>query len=224
MAAAGGLAALLYSSPPWLVSTLIHCIGVGALAVISVAALPEAVDFKIASSFEGEEELDELVDIDLEELPELEVEEVSLDASPMKIEELITSEMVSVTSVTEIANSFQATDLATSGFGDAIEGDGKSNGKMSGATSSFFGAKTRGDRVVYIVDASNSMTKGRMETTLMEITRSVNAMQKQQSFYVIMYSDQAYPMFFPQGIDEMLPVTDTNKQKLGAWLNTVETC
>ena len=38
------------------------------------------------------------------------------------------------------------------------------------------------------------------------------------------YSDQAYPMFYPQSVMEPLAATRENKDKLFAWLRTVELC
>ncbi|MEM6655305.1 MAG: hypothetical protein AAF596_05835, partial [Planctomycetota bacterium] len=38
------------------------------------------------------------------------------------------------------------------------------------------------------------------------------------------YSDQVYPMFFPEQVDRLVPATRENKQKLSAWLGTVEMC
>lgn len=92
-----------------------------------------------------------------------------------------------------------------------------------GATS-FFGTPARANRVVFLVDNSGSMKQGRMETTLFELARSVEALGEKQEFYVVFYSDQAYPMFYPQSVLEPLAATRENKQRLYRWLETVELC
>jgi hypothetical protein len=92
------------------------------------------------------------------------------------------------------------------------------------AAAAFFGAKTRGDEFVFVVDNSNSMTKGRFETALIELARSVDAMTPRQKFYVIFFSDTAYRLFHPQPAPDLVPATDRNKQALKSWLATVQMC
>ncbi|TWT86319.1 hypothetical protein Mal64_38590 [Pseudobythopirellula maris] len=96
-------------------------------------------------------------------------------------------------------------------------------GAPSGSVS-FFGAESAADRVVYVIDNSGSMQRGRLETSLMELRRSIRQLSESQSFYVVVYSDQAYPMFFPDSTMEMLPATRPNQKKLIAWLGEVEMC
>ena len=88
----------------------------------------------------------------------------------------------------------------------------------------FFGTEARANRVVFLVDNSASMKQGRMETTLFELARSVEALSEKQEFYVVFYSDQAYPMLYPNSVMEPLAATRENKQRLYEWLDTVELC
>ncbi len=89
---------------------------------------------------------------------------------------------------------------------------------------SFFGAESRANRIVFVVDNSGSMQRGRMETTLMELDRAIKRLSTSQEFYVVFFSDQAYPMFFPQSVDEPIQATRPNKRKLNKWLHSVEMC
>ena len=89
---------------------------------------------------------------------------------------------------------------------------------------SFFGTPAKANRVVFLVDNSGSMKQGRMETTLFELARSVEAMTEKQRFYVVFYSDQAYPMLYPNSVMEPLAATRENKERLYQWLQTVELC
>ena len=77
---------------------------------------------------------------------------------------------------------------------------------------------------MFVVDNSGSMADGRMETTLMELQRSVEAMKEDQLFSIIFYSDQVYPLFYPESVTELVPATRENKQKVAKWLPTVEMC
>jgi hypothetical protein len=90
--------------------------------------------------------------------------------------------------------------------------------------SSFFGTRVQADRIVFLVDNSNSMDEGRFETALLEIGRSVQQLSAKQSFYVIFYSDDVYPMFHPDTVSDLVPATRENKQRLLAWLRSVPMC
>jgi hypothetical protein len=89
---------------------------------------------------------------------------------------------------------------------------------------SFFGTPAQANRVVFLVDNSGSMKYGRMETTLFELARSIDSLSEKQEFYVVFYSDQAYPMLYPESVMKPLPATKQNKERLYSWLYTVELC
>lgn len=106
------------------------------------------------------------------------------------------------------------------GFGTSL--DGLSSG--AGVETSFFGAKTVASTFVFVVDNSNSMGNGRFETALNELQKTVDAMKPSQSFYVIFYSDTAYPLFYPETVQKLQPATPANKQKLRYWLSKIPMC
>ena len=89
---------------------------------------------------------------------------------------------------------------------------------------SVFGVRTKGNRFMYVADNSNSMSKGRLEAAIQEIQDSVEMLKADQSFYVIFYSDTAYPLFHPKAAKTYVPATPENKEKLREWLKTVEHC
>ena len=68
------------------------------------------------------------------------------------------------------------------------------------------------------------MTKGRFETALNELMIAVSALTPKQRFYVIFYSDTAYPMMHPRPATQMVPANSRNKQQLYYWLQTVQLC
>jgi hypothetical protein len=115
------------------------------------------------------------------------------------------------------------------------EGDGKGEGAASAAGGaakpgggpgkvSFFGAEAEAERIVFVVDNSGSMQHGRMQVTLLELAASIRRLSESQHFYVVFFSDQAYPMFFPKNVMETLPATQENKKAAMQWLRTVEMC
>lgn len=116
--------------------------------------------------------------------------------------------------------------------GGASGGQGLGGGGGRGASgelarlgeTNFFGTPARANRIVFLVDNSGSMKQGRMETTLLELARSVEALGDKQEFYVVFYSDQAYPMFYPASEMQAVAATRENKQRFYQWLQTVELC
>ena len=68
------------------------------------------------------------------------------------------------------------------------------------------------------------MTKGRFHTALNELAKTVEQMTKDQYFYVIFFSDTAYPLFWPSPVSQLVPATRQNKERLHQWLYTVELC
>jgi hypothetical protein len=121
--------------------------------------------------------------------------------------------------------------LMAAGGGDEGPGRAVGGGRRGAASeearlgkTSFFGTPAQANRIVFLVDNSASMKQGRMETTVFELARSVEAMSDKQEFYVVFYSDQAYPMFYPASVMQPLAATRENKQRLYRWLPTVELC
>ena len=107
-------------------------------------------------------------------------------------------------------------ELGTLMAGAGAPGSGRPGGEVSDAV--FFGARSQGDRFVFVVDNSSSMNGGRLEAAIAELVRSVGAMSPRQSFYVIFVSDRIYPMFYPQVAADLLPATAPNKERLAEWL------
>ena len=99
-----------------------------------------------------------------------------------------------------------------------------SGGAADGAAATFFGRAGQGRSVCFICDNSNSYRDGSFHAILDELARAVDSLRPEQSFFVIFSSDAAYPLFHPAGADALQPATVENKQKLRAWLGTVEMC
>jgi hypothetical protein len=110
-------------------------------------------------------------------------------------------------------------------FGDGTGGLASYGTGLGGApTAQFFGTKIEGRRIVFVLDNSGSMQQGRLETVIAELMRSVESLAEDQEFYVVFYSDMAYPLFYPNPADNYIRPTERNKQRLAAWLDTVELC
>lgn len=120
--------------------------------------------------------------------------------------------------------------LAEVGGGGLGEGGKKRGGQggggqaSGGAATTFFGRVGQGRSVCFICDNSNSYRDGSFHAVLDELARAVDSLRPEQSFFVIFSSDAAYPLFHPFGAEALQPATVENKQKLRAWLGTVEMC
>lgn len=82
----------------------------------------------------------------------------------------------------------------------------------------FFGARSQGNRFVFVVDNSSSMKGGRLDQAVAELRRTVDALTPRQAFFVIFVSDQTYPMFYPQPALDLVPATGPNRARLALWL------
>jgi hypothetical protein len=101
------------------------------------------------------------------------------------------------------------------GFADALgSGADKMTGASEKTSASFFGSKQLASSFVFVIDNSNSMTKGRFETALNELAKTVMALNPQQSYYIIFYSDTAYGLFHPQTARNLVPATPRNTSGL----------
>ena len=110
-------------------------------------------------------------------------------------------------------------------FGDGIGGLAEfGTGLGSAPTAQFFGTKIEGRRIVFVLDNSGSMQGGRLETVIAELLRTVDSLKPDQVFYVVFYSDIAYPLFYPDPATDFIRPTDRNKKLLAEWLDSVELC
>lgn len=215
--------------PAWAISMLVHLVLLLVLGLITLAA-PSVADYAIiVASEDGEEPLEQMAEIDLsEDLENMEDLSPSLDAPSISESEM--SELTLATNVADVSDigpqavdqdSVSQINAIFSEDGTAMESLSDKVGKM---TASFFGSKAKGRRFVFVVDNSNSMQRGRFHTAVNELIRTVEQMEADQYFYVIFFSDTAYPLFWPSPVSQLVPATRKNKERLQQWLYTVELC
>jgi len=226
--------------PGWMISILAHMVLLLLLAFGTFVTLQNPTPLIASGAIEGvDDEFDALADLELEtvEIEDALLSEVAFETLATEVNELDIEPFDSLDfAAGSSADTMGATDLATLDVGSLMAGMGGADGEGDGAQgggpprsikpgeASFFGAKSRGNRFAFVVDNSGTMKQGRMETAFMELMRSVESMKGDQHFYVIFYSDQPYPLFYPESAEDMVPATRENKRKLGDWLATVELC
>lgn len=220
---------LRFLTGPVAVSSILHIIVFLTLALVLIGQLPQERPLSITASVsEDDESMEEAEAIEIESLQVEEFEQPVLDAlvdpGEIAIGDIalagdVTAEMADLGAgglVGDIGN------LAGIDLGSGLGGKDDGTGGFAGTT--FFGAKTAGNSFVFVVDNSISMGNGRFETALNELARAVDALGPKQQFYVIFFSDTAYMLFHPNPAPGLVPATDANKEKLRAWLYTVEMC
>lgn len=100
-------------------------------------------------------------------------------------------------------------------------GDNQESGGGGGAE--FFGVKSKGSRIVYVVDRSSSMEGAAFEKACRELLGSLQRLKPRQKFYVIFFSDRDYPMYSVLAPErELVAATRENKQRATAWIENME--
>ena len=113
-----------------------------------------------------------------------------------------------------VAAPFAGTGDPNGGQAEGQSGDG---GDGTGSVG-FFGVAARGNRFVYVVDASGSMADGgRFLRSRTELLRSLSSLESDQKFYVIFFNDRTYPLYYPRRYRKMVRATQSNKRRVEAW-------
>lgn len=218
------------AAPPWLVSLVVHAGILLCTALFTFATLPPTEHgFVIAEVFDEQEDaIEQFSEVEIEKLEEVELQELTLESSVVDAGMIdfgdIAAEVEPATAdVGDIQ--VEATTIGEIGALFGTEGKGMSSmDEGMKAAGSFFGVKSTGRKFVFVVDNSNSMGRGKFETALMEMVRTVEAMKPEQYFYVIFFSDTAYKLFHPNSVPRYVPATPENKEKLRVWLYSVQLC
>jgi hypothetical protein len=217
------------SAPPWLISTILHVIGLCILGLYTLASIPEEEKRVIlGSTIEEQEEFEELDEVTLE-VEEVEFENISSE-SITEMDPGATNFADVTAAVEASAEGTEKVKLAKTTTGEignmfGTDGEGFADiGEGLAGSGTFFGKKAQGNKFVFVVDNSLSMNRGRFVTALDELMKSISRMTEKQQFYIIFFSDTAYPMFHPNPAPGMIPGTERNKERVAAWLYTVERC
>ena len=98
--------------------------------------------------------------------------------------------------------------------GGAVDGDGNPFGKEDG----FFGIGDSGETLVYVVDCSDSMNDGgKWRRATKELVRALEELSYDQRYFIIFFSDGAYPM----DADAPIPATYEEVDHTRRWVNRI---
>lgn len=227
-----------------LISTSVHALALIVLALVFVTREAEPEPLMLTSSMAPSEALEEAPAIEIEPIapaepmPDLISEPVfadldALEPPPPTIDSLSATDSLPTIETVSLLDMGQAAGPTTadlllplggSGEGRSPAGsDGRGQGSsMAAGGSLFFGTPGAGSSICFMCDNSRSYEEGGFEMVVRELLRSVGALTEKQSFFVVFFSDEAYPMFYPDVVQELLPATADNKQRLQLWLSNVE--
>lgn len=216
----------LWSMPAWLVSLIFHFCGLTALVLATLAPPQPPKTLSLTATEEVSEDLEEMVEFqpEIEEQMDLEMAPPQMmsqtfEALAMAPDPSMLSESVSISEMVP-SEPVDFSGMSPEGLMTEIDGMGNTTGKMA----KFFGTNAKGQRICFLVDNSNSMGAGRMETALVELEKAVSKLAPQQKFYIAFYSDTAYPLFYPTAANGMVNATPENKAKVREWLKTIQMC
>jgi Ca-activated chloride channel family protein len=118
----------------------------------------------------------------------------------------------------------RSTGTSPGGGSGGTGGNGGGSGKGSGGGgTSFFGQKAKGERFVYLLDASGSMYDyNAIAVAKAELLASLAQLDADQQFQVIFYSERVYPMVDPGNREQMFHGTDANRTKASQFVRGIQ--
>ncbi|MBC7965779.1 MAG: hypothetical protein H7Z17_07615 [Fuerstia sp.] len=212
-----------------IVSTLLHTTIVCILAGIVIAgrftetAAPLDATFTLEKADGG--------DLDFGNA-EIEIDLPNENANPMP--EMVVSSSIPVTAMTESRVALAALPSVESPASDksggakrgrgagkgkagTADGPGESDNKGEGKVT-FFGKEVQANSVAFVIDASKSMYGMRFQRARTELVNALSKLQPNQSFFVVFYTNETYPMFFPDNTIELIPADQRNLGRVFDWI------
>jgi hypothetical protein len=106
----------------------------------------------------------------------------------------------------------------------AIEGSGDGQGSGSDpGKASFFGTEVKARSIAFVIDASGSMAGARFHRARIELANSLRALEANQRFFVVFYTDQTYPQFYPNSLISLIVAHRTNISDILSWMERSQT-
>jgi DNA-directed RNA polymerase subunit RPC12/RpoP len=145
-----------------------------------------------------------------------------LAASILPVTDAISSDIPQLKFQAPAASDFAGKSKSGSTKKGRGRGKGEGEGDGNGGTS-FFGKTLTVDSIAYVIDASGSMQGARFRRARQELVKALKEMRPEQRFYIVFYTDQTYPLYWPNSVAELQPATPFNLQKTGFWLEKAQT-
>lgn len=220
-------------------SSIVHLLVLVGLAcfVVTIDAEPVRVALTLGEATGPDSPFDDAapLDVSVVEAPEQPVDEVPLDVPPEEpsLAEDLRSMLESQAPDAAMTEALTA-DVLAGVVAAPLPGGGGEEGGAAGArrggvdapraSATFFGRQGTARSVCFLCDNSNSYRDGAFHRVLDEIARAVDGLSPEQTFFVIFFSDAAYPLFHPSAVEMPQAATPENKRRVREWLGTVEMC
>ncbi len=86
-------------------------------------------------------------------------------------------------------------------------------------SSGFFGIVAEGNKFVYVVDCSGSMSGLPFTRAKQEVMRSISSLSEGQAYSIIFFATESYSMYYPSIINHMEKPTQDVLQRTETWLD-----
>ncbi len=201
-----------------LVSAVCHLTALVAMAMVVAAGGTNSPELQLALNVSESSDLPAHDDAALQDAVNVEVAEDSAALGPVRLFDdaaLAASDFGPLEAVTESAASESgASGTALTDFGDATGG----SGQAGQAATEFFGIGGYGQKFVYVVDCSGSMSEsGKFERAVYELLQSIEQLNDDQEYFIIFYNHLSYPMDEPG----LVPANEKQFEKTREWVSFV---
>jgi len=217
---------LLCWLPSWSISLIGHVTLIILLTAITTGSIGNEPGLFLDGGVLKKDEIADTIEYEREK-NEVETELLNIDVAALNSEaskdtaEVVTEHGVQVSLLEGDGSGFGMKDMADTGLTPVeSEEEGLVAGKNEGKTTQFFGTEASGNRFVFIIDASGSMSEGFLwQRAVIELGKSLGKLDENQEVMVLLYNSHTLPMFNTVPAElKMLPVTDKFRVALGEWL------
>ncbi len=213
---------LVRSSPALVFSVLFHVVVILGLGILTIASVQPQLELVLtATRVDADTPPTKMDSIELDQSEELELTEADLEA-PAPDMSLITISDLELPTVSEASAVAAASAAGESAAGKVSAKPKELTEHSTKDAVQFAGTAAAGNRFAFVVDNSSSMVGGKMLATIDQLLRAVKPMKSSQEFFVVLYSDTAYPMFYPDSATGFVQATKENKFRLREWAKTIE--
>ena len=172
------------------------------------------------------ESIDDSVEMYHDEIPTIELAEPEavVELAQQQLEQAIESDTIDIPDEVLVDWSALETSSMDEAIGELLMEEAGTESDQQAGSKGFFGIEPTGNRIVYIIDMSPSMSYGyqvrRFDRAVNEVLTSVNQLRSDQEFLVFLFCFNMYVMDI-EGPGEYCHPTEGNKAKLAAWLASV---
>lgn len=210
-------------------SVLVHMFILCVLAVVLITAHPHGTTSRLNATYTVEEADGGGIDFGNSEI------EIDMpDQSAELVRDMVTSVSIPVTVLPESSVALEYIPSAPAPGADIVGGAKRGSGNTEGTSGSgagadesdangrgrvsFFGKEVVANSVAFVIDASQSMSGMRFQRARAELVNALRKLQPEQRFFVVFYTNETYPLFFPDNTVELIEASPRNLERVFRWI------